>query len=812
MNIHGDELIHAPVYDEEPYDFSVIPEEHCFYCGIHNVMAIVKCQCSKWFCNGGGQSQTSHIRFHLKKSGHISVSNHPENINYIGEFKCEQCNKVNMNELEILPDRKILCRHCSVPFRQQNIGTSIKILLDQNKIHNSMTHAPTDQDQQRARKVNRNQLSIIEKNIEANRDPFEGLENAPEFSEPLPKIKLKYANTNEYHDVYLNMLTQDLNYTKNNIKKIPAKKIKIKIKNQGSCGTFTYSNDDSNKIRIGAIIELQIVSQNFDAVVCKVNPKTDLIEFKIIKHNKKNLQDNTYDCDLKFKFIGIPYQRLSEGLGQFSRNKIKDFLKKIILGDINHIPTFNVTLPEDLSAPGLDRLNESQADCVKKSLNTGLCLIQGPPGTGKTQVSATIVYNLAKHRLSGPKEKILVCSSSNAAVDNLVKRISRTGLKIVKIASKIREKIETEVDDLCLHKMIKNYILSKHPGFINTYEQRVEYDEWILKEDEIKFKKYTKEAREFILRPVDIICCTCITAFDSRLDEFKFQYKYVVIDEANQSNELETLLPLLKGCEQVVLIGDHMQLGPMTKCRATASAGFSRSLFSRLIHMGITPMVLNTQYRMHPSISSFPMSFFYQNLLHDGIAASDRLDQNIQFLWPNNTPAFFWHHKDSEGTSSAGTSLLNPAEAILVTQALEHLKSLQVNSDRIAIITPYEAQKKYLLQQLRVREEIWNIDQCQGSEKDYVIFSSVRSNEANNLGFLNDFRRMNVGITRAKYGMIIIGDAEVLATSKLWGHLIKFYADNNRIFTGSISSLTPIQIPVNPIGDYDFKLTFPYAD
>ena len=306
-----------------------------------------------------------------------------------------------------------------------------------------------------------------------------------------------------------------------------------------------------------------------------------------------------------------------------------------------------------------------------------------------------------------------------------------------------------------------------------------------------------------------VICCTFITSFDSRLDLFK--YKYVLIDEANQSTEPECILPLLRGAKQVVLVGDHMQLGPITKCRSAASAGLNRSLFIRLVHMGINPYILSTQYRMHPAIREFPISFFYENMLSDGVICAEREDPRLSNFWPNKIPVFFLHHKDGEGNAGSGNSIVNPNEAVLAYNVYKELRRLNVEEDQIAIITPYDAQKKFLLQIHHGLENVLTIDEFQGSEKNYIIFSSVRSNDSKSIGFLNDFRRLNVAITRAKYGLIIIGDAELLANSDLWANLIKFYSNNNMIFEGGIRNLRLIRINTPNLAPYDFRQNFPYG-
>ena len=103
-------------------------------------------------------------------------------------------------------------------------------------------------------------------------------------------------------------------------------------------------------------------------------------------------------------------------------------------------------------------------------------------------------------------------------------------------------------------------------------------------------------------RNTQVICCTCIAAADPRLRTFTF--KTVLIDEATQSTEPECIIPVISGCKQLVLVGDHCQLGPVVMCKPAARAGLSQSLFERLVVLGVHPIRLQVQYRMHPCLST----------------------------------------------------------------------------------------------------------------------------------------------------------------------------------------------------------------
>ncbi len=135
-----------------------------------------------------------------------------------------------------------------------------------------------------------------------------------------------------------------------------------------------------------------------------------------------------------------------------------------------------------------------------------------------------------------------------------------------------------------------------------------------------------------------------------------------MIDEATQAIEPECLLPMLNGAKQVILVGDHRQLGPVITCRQTAKAGLNKSLFERLVSMGIRPLRLQVQYRMHPELSIFPSNTFYEGTMQNGVTINDRVYDG-DFPWPNkNKPMLFLNTYGSEEMSASGTSYLNKLE------------------------------------------------------------------------------------------------------------------------------------------------------
>ena len=128
-------------------------------------------------------------------------------------------------------------------------------------------------------------------------------------------------------------------------------------------------------------------------------------------------------------------------------------------------------------------------------------------------------------------------------------------------------------------------------------------------------RRLERQIRDDILDRAQVLCCTCIGSGHDLLDGRSFSR--VLIDEATQATEPASLVPLVKGSRQIVLVGDHRQLPPTVISRRAERGGLDRSLFERLVEMGIAPLMLTTQYRMHPSISDFPNNRFYDGKLED---------------------------------------------------------------------------------------------------------------------------------------------------------------------------------------------------
>lgn len=415
-----------------------------------------------------------------------------------------------------------------------------------------------------------------------------------------------------------------------------------------------------------------------------------------------------------------------------------------------------------------------------------LCIL----GTGKTVTSATIVYQLVKLN-GGP---VLVCAPSNTAVDQLTEKIHKTNLKVIRVCAKSREAIDSPVSFLALHNQIRNMETSTE---LKKLQQLKDETGELSSADEKRYRMLKKTSERELLEAADVICCTCVGAGDLRLARIKFNS--ILIDESMQSTEPECMVPVVLGARQLILVGDHCQLGPVVMCKKAAKAGLSQSLFERLVVLGIRPFRLEVQYRMHPELSQFPSNFFYEGSLQNGVCAEER-KLKVDFPWPSTEcPMFFLVTQGAEEIAGSGTSYLNRTEAANVEKITTRFLKSGVKPEQIGIITPYEGQRAYLVQYMQYQGslhsklyqeiEIASVDAFQGREKDIIIMSCVRSNEHQGIGFLNDPRRLNVALTRAKYGIIIVGNPKVLSKQQLWNNLLNFYKEKKVLVEGSLNNL-----------------------
>ena len=212
-------------------------------------------------------------------------------------------------------------------------------------------------------------------------------------------------------------------------------------------------------------------------------------------------------------------------------------------------------------------------------------------------------------------------------------------------------------------------------------------------------------------------------------------------------------LQVTKGCQQLVLVGDHCQLPPTIISDEAERMGLSVPLFTRLVHQGVQPLMLDTQYRMHPQLAESPSDLFYAGRLLSGVVAAQR-PPPLGFAWPQPAlPVAFIPVEGQEHRDSM--SYCNHAEAAAAVQVVRgfltpHMRQMQQSSRHmdntmsaglrpsdVGVITPYAGQARVLRISLQRSGiplgadgvEVSSVDGFQGREKEVIVFSAVRANQ-----------------------------------------------------------------------------------
>ncbi|RXK39896.1 DNA helicase [Tremella mesenterica] len=329
-------------------------------------------------------------------------------------------------------------------------------------------------------------------------------------------------------------------------------------------------------------------------------------------------------------------------------------------------------------------------------------------------------------------------------------------------------------------------------------------------------KEYRQREGKVVTNVVNramVVLATCHSAGSRQLANTIFDV--CIIDEATQAVEAVCWVPILKS-KKVILAGDPQQLRPTIMSKpdktvklptivpsseeiATVSTELTKvdiarptltpprtletTLFDRLERLygpGIK-QVLQVQYRMNANIASFPSSALYEGKLvaDQSVASHTLLDlPDVKADEPDaketlgETVVFFdtagceYYEKDEGGDNGLGEgSKMNENEAVVVDKWARRLIASGISPADIGIITPYQAQVSLLSSMLRddfPEMTIGTVDGLQGQEREVIILSLVRSNSTGEVGFLGEYRRLNVAMTRAKRQLCVVGDSDTV--------------------------------------------------
>ncbi|MFW6436380.1 MAG: AAA domain-containing protein, partial [Halococcoides sp.] len=374
--------------------------------------------------------------------------------------------------------------------------------------------------------------------------------------------------------------------------------------------------------------------------------------------------------------------------------------------------------------------NDAQDRAVRRAVAAEDCaLIHGPPGTGKTYTLARLVDALVERG-----DRVLVSAFTNRAVDTAVEAIRERGVSVVRMGTE--SGVSPSVADCRL-------------------DPAGDPDE-----------------RATTLREADVVAATTATCGSRVMREQSVDV--AVIDEAGQLTEPGALAAIALA-DRFVLVGDHHQLPPVVQSDPEAGATLSRSLFERLIETyPEAGVMLTRQYRMAQRIQAFPSREFYDGALRpaDGETAAQKI-ADLPAVDAAAVPAHLRRRVAFIDPDGADRGAVNPIEADTVAEIVAAYRAAGVSDDAIGVIAPYRAQVAAIERRVPDTITVDTVDRFQGSSREVIVLSFVGTGSLDGPIF-EDYRRVNVALTRAKKALVLVGDRDALGSDPVYARLVEW--------------------------------------
>ena len=383
-------------------------------------------------------------------------------------------------------------------------------------------------------------------------------------------------------------------------------------------------------------------------------------------------------------------------------------------------------------------------------------------------------------------ESIVSSKTIEANIDSVESNIEKMEIDCLETCLLIIDVMKltmNETDDLCEYIETIQKNIKHHQESVEKIA-KIEH----IRKEWLKRVESVDELEEACIKEATVLAATCL-GIASNPTVHNLEFDYVIIDEAGRATPPESLVPAVRG-KKIIMVGDQKQLPPMVDFDLTDKLlheinmdreKLTFTLFEKL-YLDLPEnlkCLLKEQYRMHPAIGQLVSNAFYDSQLISKTSPNDKKHQLN--WWPK---VIIWHSTSqiqNRFEKLCGKSRQNVYEAKYINSLLleiekqYHDKGIQ---KKIAVISGYLAQKQHLKSLIDPDDEnrwvsldieVDTVDAFQGRETDIVIYSVVRSNEQQELGFIRDHRRLNVALSRAKELLIIVGDLDFVSHASIKG-------------------------------------------
>ncbi|SDC07004.1 AAA domain-containing protein [Natrinema hispanicum] len=374
--------------------------------------------------------------------------------------------------------------------------------------------------------------------------------------------------------------------------------------------------------------------------------------------------------------------------------------------------------------------NERQNEAVTKAVGAQDCaLIHGPPGTGKTYTIAQAIRAMVERG-----ERVLLSAFTNRAVDNALEATLEQLENVIDTDRVVRVGSESGVrEDMESHRL----------------ERAGDPDDRVAK-----------------LQNAQVVAATTATCGSRVMKEQAFDV--ALVDEAAQLTEPGTCAAI-NLAERFVLVGDHEQLPPVVR----AENDLTESLFERLVDLyPDAGVMLDRQYRMNQRIQAFASTEFYDGQLRPATpSVAGRTLDDLEGVSSEALPATLQDPVTFVGVEGDRSRYTDSEEAARIADLIEAYEAAGLEHSEIGVIAPFRAQVSEISKHVPDDVAVDTVDRFQGSSQEVIIVSFTATDTLEGPIF-EDYRRINVALTRPKRALVLVGDAQALASDPVYERML----------------------------------------